>query len=372
MGHLVFVGAGHAHLTPLSRIADYLAGGHRVTVINPFSYTYYSGMGPGLLAGLYHPRQTRFNVKKMTEGRGAAFIEDSVSTIDVRNRRLLLKGGQSVPYDIVSFNSGSEVHVDPHWCLGNRVIAVKPVLNLFKARCAILSDHGGMRFVVAGGGAAGVEVCANLWRLLHDCRRPAQIVLVAGERILEGWPAGARLRAMNSLVERGIRVVENRSVESVTEDCLTLSDQETLPFDYAFMALGVRPSDIFGRSGLRVSKDGGLPVNGFLQSIDHPELFGGGDCISLEGAKLARVGVHAVRQAPILHHNLLAALHSGEMKRYAPQEDYMLILNMGDGKGILFKRGLTWSGRVPFWLKDFIDKRFVRKFQICGELDESN
>jgi NADH dehydrogenase FAD-containing subunit len=81
--------------------------------------------------------------------------------------------------------------------------------------------------------------------------------------------------------------------------------------------------------------------------------------------------VHAVRQNPILHNNLSAALDGGEMKAYTPGEDYMLILNMGNDKGILFKNNLTWSGRLPFLLKDFIDRRFMRKFQVSGELGES-
>jgi hypothetical protein len=43
---------------------------------------------------------------------------------------------------------------------------------------------------------------------------------------------------------------------------------------------------------------------------------------------------------------------------------------MGDGKGILWKNGLIWNGRLAFMLKDFIDRRFMKKFQVSGELDD--
>lgn len=370
--HLVLVGAGHAHLTALSRISEYRAGGHRVTLINPSSHTYYSGMGPGLLSGLYSPQQTRFNVQKMAERGGADFIEDSVWTVDARNRSLLLKSGRIAPYEVASFNCGSEVVSDMFGDSDSRVIAVKPVGNLYKARSLILGETRGesLRIVVAGGGPAGVEVCANLWELSHVTGRSARISLVAGQGLLQGFPSRARRLAGNFLSGRGIRVIAGKKVQSVAQGRLNLSDKETLPFDYAFMAVGVTPSALFRRSGFPVAPDGGLPVNRFLQSIDCPELFGGGDCISLAGKRVARVGVHAVRQNPILHHNLLAALDGGEMKAYTPREDYLLILNMGNGRAILCKHGLTWSGRVPFLLKGFLDRRFMRKFQLSGELDE--
>ena len=370
--HLVFVGAGHAHMTALTRMEDYLNRGHEVTLISPCSHLYYSGMGPGMLSGLYQPREVRFNVRKMAQDRGATFIENCVSRIDPDRHRLFLNDDQWVRYDIASFNAGSQVPVEAPRTPNDRMIPVKPVSNLYKARCAMLNEAPGrdLHIVVTGGGPAGVEVAANVWRLMRNNGRVAQITLVAGKQILERLPARARVLALTSFAERNIRVLEGLKVQSVAETSVALSDGAILPYDYAFMAVGVEPSPLFRDSGLRVAEDGGLPVNRFLQSIDYPELFGGGDCISMVGHHLARVGVYAVRQNPILHHNLMVALDGGAMKTFIPPRDYMLILNMGNGRGILSKSNWVWHGRLSFFLKDFIDKRFMRRFQISGELSE--
>jgi NADH dehydrogenase FAD-containing subunit len=101
-------------------------------------------------------------------------------------------------------------------------------------------------------------------------------------------------------------------------------------------------------------------------------MFGGGDCISLSGCPLAKVGVYAVRQNPILLHNLLAALEGGGMQTFQPQKDYMLIFNMGDGRGILWKKNWIWDGRLSFILKDYIDRKFMKQFQVSGELKEKD
>jgi NADH dehydrogenase FAD-containing subunit len=42
--HLVLVGAGHAHLAVLAELETFVAAGHRVTVVSPDDFHYYSGM----------------------------------------------------------------------------------------------------------------------------------------------------------------------------------------------------------------------------------------------------------------------------------------------------------------------------------------
>jgi NADH dehydrogenase FAD-containing subunit len=138
-----------------------------------------------------------------------------------------------------------------------------------------------------------------------------------------------------------------------------------------FLATGVIPSRLFVESGLPTGGDGGLLVNDHLQSVKYPQLFGGGDCITLHSANLARVGVYAVRQNPILLHNLSAALEDKPLQRFEPgTPNFLLIINMGDGTAVFRKGEWIFKGKPAWWIKDFIDRRFMRKFQLSGELVE--
>jgi NADH dehydrogenase FAD-containing subunit len=371
--HLVLVGGGHAHLTVLSNLAGYVQRGHRVSLIGPSPYHYYSGMGPGLLSGIYRPQDVRFHVKKMAEDRGGVFVQDRVIQIDPGQKTLNLKSGNRVSYDVVSFNTGSDVPLGSLISVPpENVVPVKPVFNLLQARRLIVPDlkQKAMNLIVVGGGPAGVEVTANLWRLVNQNRGKATIKLIAGRKLLGGLPEKVRSKALRSLTDRGITVTEGKHVKEITRDEIRLTDGSSHPFDVAFMALGVQPSRIFRDSEIPAGPDGGLLVNSFLQSVAHPEMFGGGDCVSFAEQPLAKVGVYAVRQNPILLYNLLAALEGREMKAFMPQKDYMLIFNMGNGRGILWKKNFLWEGRLAFLLKDYIDRKFMRKFQVAGELDE--
>jgi len=373
--HLLLVGGGHAHLTTLKNLNQFTKLGHRVTLISPEPYHYYSGMGPGLLSGIYHPREVRFNIEKMSQDRGARFLKGKVVRIDPSARTLLLDSGEEVRYDVASFNTGSEV-VAESFVPGRteNVFSIKPIMNLLRARhllLEILQDKS-VKSLVIGGGPGGVEVAANLCRLVSDAHGKAEMAIVAGKRLLPEYPERARNLVLRSLTSRGVEVIENNYVQTIEADKITLRDGNTLPFDVAFVATGISPSPLFKNSGLATGRDGGLLVSNCLQSVSSPAIFGGGDCISLQGHSLAKVGVYAVKENPILHHNLLAALQGGEMISFTPQKDYLLIFNMGNGKGIFCKRNWTWEGRLAFLLKDYIDRRFMRKYQVSGELQEKN
>ena len=371
--HLVFVGGGHAHLTALLNLRDYTKLNHKVSLISPSPYHYYSGMGPGMLSGIYRPEEIRFHIKKLAEDRGAGFIEDKVVRIDPVNRNLFLHSGRKISYDVVSFNTGSEIPVESLLTTPEEnVFPVKPITNLLQARRFILERlrKNALNMVVIGGGPGGVEISSNLWRLVKENGGDARIILIGGKRLLFESPDKARRLALSSLQKRDIEVIEGNYAKAIESRTIILSDGRSIAFDVALMAVGIRPSPLFRDSGLPTGGDGGLLVNPYLQSVVYPEIFGGGDCISLEGHPLAKVGVYAVKQNPTLYHNLMAALQGDEMKVFKPQGAFLLILNMGDGRGILWKKGWVWDGRLAFVLKDYIDRRFMRKFQVSREREE--
>ena len=358
-------------MTVLKKLDTFVRRGHRVTVIGPSKHHYYSGMGPGVLSGTYRPQEVRFHIKKMVEDRGGSFLLGSVRRVDPDSRTLFLKSGDEIRYDATSFNVGSFVPVDPPTEEEN-LLTVKPIENLLKARQMILHfiTSGKPKLVVIGGGPSGLEMAGNVWKLVRDQGAEAQISLLAGAKLLSSFPEKARRLAMDSLIARGIEVVEGVHVSRVELGSALLEDGREYPYDLALLAWGIKPSQILLESGLPTGDNGGLLVNEHLQSVSYPAIFGGGDCISFKAHPLDRVGVHAVRQNPILYHNLLATLDGGKLKRFTPNDTYLLLFNLGDGRAIYWRKDRVWAGRLAFVFKNYLDKKFMRKFQVSGELRE--
>lgn len=367
MGHLVLVGGGHAQLETLRNLPDIVDRGHRVTLVADSPHHFYSGMGPGLLGGMYEPQALRFDVRRRARNAGASFLHDAAVGIDPDARTVRLESGDAVTYDVVSFCIGSHVATSSLGAEDPDVFTVKPIVNLVTARNRLveMADRSGqVRVVVVGGGAAGVEVTGNCWGLVTGAGAEPRITLVCRGRLLDQFPERARRLARESLEERGVEILEQAGMERMEDGSAHPSGGRSLPYDVAFVATGVRPRDLFSDGGLPTDDSGALLVTPQLRSVEYPEVFGGGDCIALEGQKLEKVGVHAVDEAPVLCHNLPAALEGSDMTAFHPRRHYMLILNMGDGRGIATKWGLTFDTRVALWMKDRIDRAFMKKYQM--------
>ena len=125
-------------------------------------------------------------------------------------------------------------------------------------------------------------------------------------------PQKVRDKATESLVKNRINIVTGCRVQKIRTGLVTDVSGNTYTFDFIFLATGVKPHPVFANSKLPVGPDGGLRVNRYLQSVEFKTIFGGGDCIYFEHAPLDKVGVYAVRQNPILRHNLQAALEGAQ------------------------------------------------------------
>ena len=381
MPRLLLAGAGHAHMAVMAAIPELLAKGHQVTAIGPGDRHYYSGMGPGMLGGTYQPEEISFPVRDMVESRGGVFLQDTVTAIDASRHVVILESGREEPYDVLSCNLGSFVpqdltvkdstgEADRHsgseggdapWA----VFSAKPIEQLWQARRCILdlARDRPVRVGVCGGGPAALEIAGNAWAAGRENGGKGCVVqLFAGGKLLRNMPERVRRLAKKSLRQRGVEVLEGSYVKSVKSGEVLLENGQRHLQDVIFLALGVRPSPVFRASGLEVGEDGGLLVDQFLQSLSHPDIFGGGDCITFSPDPLDKVGVYAVRQNPVLLHNLQAQLEGRSLNAFDPGGAYLLIFNIGGGQGILHKSGIAFSGRAAFWVKDFVDRKFIKKF----------
>jgi len=269
-------------------------------------------------------------------------------------------------YDVLTFNAGSYVPWDQVDGEQTDIFSAKPIETLLKAqeRFLELISIKKTNVGIVGGGPSSLEIAGNIWQLASDLGRyMPKITIFAGSRLMSRFPEKIRKMAYKILRNREIEIIEQDYSKKIQTGRITLESGAVHEADIIFLAVRVKPSTIFKESHLPTGPDGGLLVNKYLQCTEYPEIFGGGDCIYFQDQPLDKVGVYAVRENPVLFHNLVASLEGGDLHSFDPGGSYLLIFNTGGSKGILGKNSLIFDGRLAFWIKDYIDRKFMREFQ---------
>lgn len=371
--HLVLAGGGHAHLFVLEGLAQgRFPPGLAVTVVAPDPRHAYSGMVPGLIGGRYRPEEVLINLAALARSAGATFHQGKVEALDPGGRIVTLTNGHRLPCDLISFAIGSGNAGTDRPGVAASALLVKPIdrtLAIVPAveRAARGVAPPGPPVVVVGGGAAGVELALNLrtrLRLLGHAE--AAVSLVDGhDQILRDRSAACRRAAEAALARQRVRLVLGAEVARREGRRLLLADGRSLDAELAIWATGPTAPSLFADSGLATDAEGYLRVDSTLRSISHPAIFAAGDAVSLEHhPDLARAGVYAVRQGPVLRDNLAEAARGGvPRRRFRPQRRFLALLNTGDGRAIFSYGAFAASGAWAMALKDRIDRRFLSRFR---------
>ena len=361
----VLLGAGHAHIYAIQRAAEFHRQGFDLIMVAPGPF-WYSGLATGMLGGVYAPEQDQIDVAALVRAGGGRFWPGRAARIDAPRQTVTLEGGEKIPYDVLSVNVGSQAVALPGTADdAPNIYAVKPLDELWRLRRELeAAGRTPRRIVIVGGGASGGEVAMNVRARLDKLGAVDSEValLAAGEGLFEQFAPAVAREATRLLRARRVRVHLRARVARVESTQVVTDAGERIPFDFLVNATGLKPPALLRASGLPTDESGALRVNRFLQAIDQPAIFGGGDGVAFDEKPLAKIGVYAVRESPVLHHNLLASLRHGNaaaLRPFKPQGSFLLILHLGGGKGLAVWRRFFWQGRTAFWLKDLLDRRFL-------------
>lgn len=363
LSDLVLVGGGHAHALFLRMWGMAPMAGVRVTVINPGAAAPYTGMLPGHIAGHYTRPDIMIDLVRLARFAGARVILDRVTGIDRIAQQVILSDGRAIGYDLASLDIGISSDLPGLAGFADHAVAAKP-LGGYAARWEAFVAKGlaRPRVVVVGAGVGGVELAlASHHRLVQAGATPQVTLLEQGPTALQGIGAGARGRLLRHLQRAGVRLVTGAQVSGIGADHVALLGAAALPSDFTLAVAGSRPQGWLAETGLDL-QDGFVVVGPTLQTSD-PLVFASGDCAHMGFAPRPKAGVFAVRQAPVLFHNIRAALSGGPMRAYRPQRDYLKLVSTGGTGAVADKWGLPLDGGWLWRIKDRIDRKFMAMFE---------
>jgi selenide,water dikinase len=365
---LVLVGGGHAHIQVLRSFAREPLRDVRLVLVADHPTAVYSGMVPAVVAGTLPREALEIDLRPLARSAGAELVIAAATGLDVHARRIAVSGRDAIPYTVASFDIGSRVAGLDVPGARDFAIATRPIGRLVaeaEALAARARASGRARVVVVGAGAAGVELALALRaRMTLEGARSAELSLVdAAPRVLGGHAPGVARRARRALDRQHVSLHLGAPVIAVEHDRILLEGGTVLPFDALVWAAGAASEPLFLASDVATDERGFVRVRPTLQLVDECDVFAAGDCARFE-PDLPKAGVYAVRQGPVLAHNLRAHLTGDPLQTYRPQRDFLALLNLGDGTALGTKWGVAFEGRWVLAWKHRIDRAFVRQFQL--------
>jgi selenide,water dikinase len=193
-------------------------------------------------------------------------------------------------------------------------------------------------------------------------RGPSFVLVTSSGTILPTFPVRMRDRFAAILAERGIAVQTGATVTEAREGALHLADGSVLACNEILWTTRAAPAVWLQETGLALDEAGFIRVSLALESLSHNGVFAAGDVATVEGHRLPRSGVHAVRQGPVLADNLRRALRGQAPRPYRPQQDALAIVSTGERHALATRNGIVIEGDWVWRVKDWIDRRFMRRF----------
>lgn len=356
---ILLLGGGHVHaLALLDWIARPLPG-VTLTVISRDRFSPYSGMLPGLIAGLYSHDDIHIDIAKLAERAGAHLVVDEVVSLDAAARTVTARNGRYA-FDIASIDLGSVPERRNIAGATAADMAPKPLAPFLTRLDNLEKAHAPITLAVIGGGPAGYELALALRQRLGR-QLTSLTLLTDAPDILSALPPRARHLARRRLTMHHITVLTAARVLSRESDGLKLADGRLCLASHVLWSSGAAPALDLSTSGLALDASGFIHARPTLQSRTSEYIFVSGDMASFN-PPLPKAGVHAVRQAPILAQNIRNYVAGHPLLSYARHEDMLVLLSSADGSAIGTRSGVTVAGRLVWWLKDAIDRRFMARF----------
>ncbi len=348
--HLVLAGGGHTHALLLRTWA--MRPRRRpeglITLVNRQSTALYSGMVPGLVAGIYTRQDLEINLRRLADQAEVAFVIDEITGLDPMKQQLLFAGRSPLSYDRLSLNLGS-VTQEPKATSGeNKTLAIKPLEPALSTLKEADRDPSTDPMQLVGSGLAAIELALALRH-----RWPKRTVQ------LQVKPGRIPPVFQQALAAAGVDLY-NTTESTATAEGLTR---------LRLHCTGSQAPYLLAASGLPVDARGRVRTAATLEVLGFPMVFASGDCAVIDDNPRPASGVWAVRAAAPLARNLEASCSEKPLKPWHPQRRALQLLGGFDTQGKPTAWALWGSlclGPHP-WLwrwKQWIDRRFMRRFQL--------
>ncbi|KAI1231620.1 hypothetical protein IHE44_0007696 [Lamprotornis superbus] len=268
---------------------------------------------------------------------GDSFRQGKVVGIDPGRQKVLLSDGEELHYSHLIIATGSD---GPFPGKFNQVIDMQSAIQTYEDMVKEIEKS--QRILVVGGGAAGVEMAAEIKTEYPD----KEVILIHSKPALadvELLPS-VRQEVKEILLRKGVQLLLGEKVSDIgnlrpnqfQKDTVVRTEKGTeVVVDMVVLCTGIKinSSAYAAAFGDKMASNGALKVNQYLQLEGYENIYVIGDCADLQEPKMA---YHAGLHADVVVTNIINSLTQKPLKTYKPGSlTFLLSMGRNDGVGQL-------------------------------------
>ena len=394
---ILILGGGFAGLTVAMELEKKLARNRdvEVTLVNRDNFFLFTPMLHEVAASDLDVTTIVNPVRKVL--RHVHFFVGQVEKIDLEQKSVIVSHGfdrhqHALSFDFLVVGMGSVTNFHGIPGLEQRALTMKTLGDAIRLRnhiiahleeaesdCCMVKETL-LTFVVAGGGFAGVETVAAIndfaRRALRSYPRLSEqmlrfVLVHHGPAILPELEDKLSKYAQKKLAGRRVEIHLNTTVEGFSNMAVKLADGTTIPTNTLIWTAGTSPNPLL-QSIPCAKEHGRLLVTESLNLRDWPDVWALGDCAAVPERRTGKfhppTAQHALRQAKIVAHNVIAVVHGREKKAFNFSTIAQLAA-IGQRTGVANILGVNFSGFVAWWLwrTIYLSKlpRFEKKLRVA-------
>ncbi|HEY3068628.1 MAG TPA: NAD(P)/FAD-dependent oxidoreductase [Methylomirabilota bacterium] len=373
---IVVLGGGFAGLETIRLLERRLhaRADVEIVLVSDKNYLLFTPLLPQVASSLVEPRHIVQPIRDIRGRRRFRFRRDRVVDIDVNARTVILAEG-TLPYDRLVIALGGttptfDVPGVPEHALEYKALEDAILLRDHLIDLAEHADHEPdanvrrrlLTVCVVGGGYTGVELIAEMQDFFHSYVVPRYrgidagdyrlVLMEAGEEILRGVHPTLAERARRKLGREGIEVRTSTRVTRVLPVAVEVHGGERVPVGLTVWVAGVKGNPALAHLSLAQDKLGRILVSKTLQVPGHPEIYGAGDAIAVEGNREASIPIipAALAHGQLVAGNIIAEIEGRALGtiEFAPQG---MLVSLGEKDAVVEVMGLRFSGYLAwlFW-----------------------
>ncbi len=288
-------------------------------------------------------------IKQLIDEEKTHFIQDEVLNIQAKTKTIKLKKSGKLAYEILVVCMGSSPNYFNIAGLEEHSRSVKTIKQALAINCDLdmlfqnISETGKKKtvnIVIGGGGATGVEVAGEMvgcgkklcgkYKLKN---LKVNIKLVEASQGLAAMNEKGTKIVKNALEKQGVEVLSGFKITSAEAGKLTVQDYKgktrSQNADFLIWTGGVMVNSVVANTLGNQECRGAIEVNEKLQSVNHKNIFAGGDNAFFQdhstGEKAPMLAQIAVAEGSVIAHNIVRFIKGESLNRYHPKSPAYLL-----------------------------------------------